>query len=218
MNQKYTFLWALIVTIIVFNVGIFFGYQLEKSRANTISELYAQTDLDLLDQRIQVDAFESIGVNCSLALEENIKFGDKIYTDALKIQKYETANQLTSTVVLEHKKYDLLRTLFWINSIKIKQKCNSTYHNVVYLYKYNDPTLEQVAKQRTFSNLLEELKKEKGDKIMLIPMAGDNNLPSINLLLDKYGIKQSELPVILIDEKTKIVNFDNRSAIEGYLN
>jgi hypothetical protein len=217
MNQKYTFLWALIVTFVIFNIGIFFGYQLEKSRSNTINTLYAETDLNILDQRIQTDAFDSLGLNCSLAVAENIKFADKIYADALKIQKYENANQLTATVELQHKKYDLLRTLFWLNSINIKKKCNSDYHNVVYLYKYNNPTLEQVAKQRTFSNLLEELKNEKGDKIMLIPMAGDNNLSSVNLLLDKYGVKQEELPVILIDERTKIVNLNNKSEIEAYL-
>ncbi len=217
MSQKYTFLWALIVTLVVFNIGIFFGYQLEKSRINKVNELYAETDLNLLDQRIQTDAFDSIGLNCSLAIEENIKFADKIYEDALKIQKYENANQISSSLVSEHKKYDLLRTLFWINSIKIKQKCNSNYHNVVYLYKYNNPNLEQVAKQRTFSNLLAELKQEKGDKMMLIPIAGDNSLPSISLLMEKYGVKVDELPVILIDEKTKITDLSSKSDIEIYL-
>lgn len=217
MNQKYTFLWALILTLIVFNIGIFLGYQLEKSRINKINELYAETDLYLLDQRIQADAFDAVTLNCDSALEENIKFADKIYEDARKIQKYESANQITAPIITEHKKYDLLRTLFWINSIKIKQKCSFNYHNVVYLYKYNTPTLDQVAKQRTWSNLLFELKQEKAEKIMLIPIAGDNELPSVSLLMDKYGIKEEELPVILIDERTKITEITDRSEIESYL-
>jgi hypothetical protein len=217
MSQKYTFLWALIITLIVFNIGIFLGYELEKSRINKINELYAETDFGLLDQRIQTDAFDIVGLNCESALKENIKFADKIYADALQIQKYENANQISSPIESEHKKYDLLRTLFWINSIKIKQKCNFDYHDVVYLYKYNNPSLEQVAKQKTLSNLLLELKNEKTDKIMLIPIAGDNGLPSVSLLMDKYNITEEELPVILIDEKTKITELVDKSEIEKYL-
>jgi len=217
MNQKYAFLWALIITLMVFNIGIFLGYQLEKSRINKINELYSETDLYLLDQRIQSDAFDIVDLNCNSSLEENIKFADKIYEDARQIQKYENANQITSPITAEHKKYDLLRTLFWINSIRIKQKCGFNYHHIVYLYKYNNPSLEQVAKQRTLSNLLFELKQEKADKIMLIPIAGDNDLPSVSLLMDKYGINKEELPVILIDEKIKITEFSDRAEIEKYL-
>ncbi|MDO8622733.1 MAG: hypothetical protein Q7R52_00645 [archaeon] len=217
MNQKYVFLWALFVTLFVFNLGIFMGYMLESSRVDKINDLYAQADLNLLDQRIQSDAFDVIGLNCDKALSENIKFADRVYEDALKIQKYEDANKINSEIVYSHKKYDLLRTLFWINSIKIKEKCNLNYHNVVYIYKYNDPNLEQGAKQQFFSNLLMEVKQKYIDKIMLIPIAGDNDLPSVNLLMDKYNITVGELPVILIDEKIKINNVEKMEDIEKYL-
>jgi hypothetical protein len=218
MTQKYTFLWALILTLVIFNIGILFGYQLEKSRINNINEWYQETDLNLLDQRIQSDSFDIIGLNCNNLLEENIKFGDKIYEDASQIQKYEDANQLNTNIISQHKKNDLLRAMFWMNSIKIKQKCQSNYHNIVYFYDYNNPTLNQIAKQRTFSNLLMELKNEKKDEIMLIPIAGDNELPSIDLILEKYNIQIEDLPVILIDEKTKIEDIKDKSDIEKYLN
>lgn len=95
MNQKYAFLWALIITLIVFNIGIFFGYQLEKSRINKINELYTETDLYLLDQRIQSDAFDTVNLNCNSSLEENIKFADKIYedTDKYKNMRMQTKSQ-----------------------------------------------------------------------------------------------------------------------------
>ncbi|RLG12268.1 hypothetical protein DRN69_06915, partial [Candidatus Pacearchaeota archaeon] len=106
-------------------------------------------------------------------------------------------------------------TLFWINSIRIKNKCNSDYHNVVYLYNYKNPSIEQKAKQRFFSNLLSELKEKFGNKIMLIPIAADNDIGSVSLLMDKYGI--DELPAILIDESIKITEVNNKEDIEKYL-
>jgi hypothetical protein len=216
VNQKFFFLYALIIAIIVFNIGIYMGYLLENSRIDKINTLYLNSEMELLDQRIQKDASDMINFSCKDLVNENINFADQIYTEALQIEKYENANKLSDAIVTQHKRFDLLRTLFWTNSMRIKQKCNANYHDVVYFYQYNNPTIEQKAKQQFFSNLLFGLKQEKGDKIMLIPIAGDNNISSIDLLEKNFGI--SELPTILIDESIKITDVNNKSDIEKYLN
>ena len=215
-SQKYIFLQALIIAFVIFNIGIFFGYKLETSRIDKINDWYLQSEIELLDQRIQKDAFEFLELNCDAMVEENIKFADRIYEEALVIDKYEKANRINKDIIAQHKRYDLLRTLFWINSMKIKEKCKSDYHNIVYFYQYNDASIEKKAKQKVFSNLLFQIKQEKGDKVMLIPIAADNkDIGSINLLLDKYGI--TELPVILIDEKIKIIDVESIEDVEKYL-
>ncbi len=214
-SQKYTLLYALILTFVVFNIGIFLGYMLESSRIDKINKLYLEAEMELLDQRIQKDALEIIDFDCDAMIKENIKFADKIYEEALLIQRYEDANQINPNIIFQHKRYDLLRTLFWINSMRIKEKCNSDYHNVVYFYQYNNPSIEQKSKQRFFSKLLSQIKEKFGNNIMLIPIAGDNDISSINLLLDKYGIE--ELPVILIDEEFLIYDLESMEDIEKYL-
>lgn len=214
-NQKWNFLYALILTLVVFNLGIFMGYMLESSRLDTIDELSFKAEMMLLDQRIQNDAFEIIDLDCELIIKENIDFADKIFEDAMKISEYEKANRINNEIVIYHERYDLLRTLFWMNSIKIKEKCNPDYHNVVYFYKYNDPTLDQKSRQRFFSKLLWELKSRYGNNVMLIPIAADNDLPSIELLIKKYNIE--ELPSILIDEKTVLTEIGGFEEIEKYL-
>ena len=155
-------------------------------------------------------------MDCNVLIEENIKFADEIFEKALVIDKYEKASRINNEIVSLHKKYDLLRALLWVNSIKIKEKCDSDYHNVVYFYKYNDPSIEQKAKQRFFSNLLSQIKQEKGADVLLIPIAGDNDLSSINVLLGEYNI--TELPAILIDENIVISNVESVEDIEKYLN
>ncbi len=214
-NQKYVFLKALIVTIVVFNLGIYMGYKLESSRLDKINDWYSDAEMKLLDQRIQKDAFDLIDLDCEAVLEENIAFADSIFEDALKIAEYEKANKLGEGIVKLHERYDLLRTLFWMNSMRIKSKCGLDYFNVVYFYDYYNPTLEQESKQNFFSNLLEELKKEHGAGIMLIPISGDSESSSIKLLVEKYGI--SELPAILIDEQFIVTNPKTREDIEQYL-
>jgi hypothetical protein len=214
-NQKHIFLYALIATLIVFNLGIFMGYMLESSRIEDINQMYRNTEMNILDQITQGNSMEILELDCDILVEENIKFGDRIFEEALLIQKYEEANIFSKEIVLQHKRFDLLRALFWINSMKIKEQCNSDYINIVYFYKYNNPTVEQESKQKFFSNLLSELKNKFGNKIMLIPIAADNDIPSVNLLVKKYDI--TELPVILIDEEVKITNVDKLDDIEKYL-
>lgn len=192
------------------------GYKLEEYRIDKIDNWYFESDLQLLDQRIQKDAFEFLDLDCELMIQENINFADKIFEQALEIDRFEKANRINEDIILQHKRYDLLRTLFWINSMKIKEKCNSDYHNLVYFYQYNDASIEQKAKQRVFSNLLSQLKDSYGSEIMLIPIAADNNIASINLLLKKYEI--NDLPVILIDEKIKVSEFETLEDIKQYLN
>jgi len=214
-KQKRIFLYALLVTLMVFNLGIFMGYRLEASRVNEINTFYLEAEMELLDQRIQKDALDLLDLDCDLLIQENINFADRIFEEALLIHDYEEANKMNDEITFQHKRYDLLRTLFWMNSMRIKEQCGSDYHNVVYLYQFNDPSLEQEAEQDFFSNLLMEVKEECSDKIMLIPIAGDNDLPSVNLLMEEYGI--TELPTILIDETYLITDVAAREDITKYL-
>lgn len=213
-NQKRIFLYALILSFLVFNFGIFMGYMLESSRIDKINSLYLSAEMGLLDQMTQKDAMDVLNLSCDLLTDENVKFGDKIFSEALVIQRYEDANKINDQIIFQHKRFDLLRALFWVNSIKIKEKCGEGIHNLVYFYKYNNPSIEQNSKQKVFSNMLIEIKEKMGGEVMLIPIAGDNDIPSINLLISKYKIE--EFPTILIDEKIKITDVENKEDIEKY--
>jgi len=189
---------------------------LESSRINKINDWAFQAEMEILDQKIQENALDIIDFDCEILVQNNIDFADRIFEEAQKIDNYEKANRINQDIIFQHKRYDLLRTLFWINSIKIKEKCNSDYHTIVYLYQYNEPTFDQKAKQRVFSKLLTEIKVAKGRDVMLIPIAADNGLPSINLLVEAYGV--DVLPTILIDEDIILSELSSAEEIEKYLN
>jgi hypothetical protein len=191
------------------------GYMLESSRLDKINTLYSNAELELFDQMAQKQSMNALNLSCSILVSENIKFGDEIFTEALQIQKYEDANRISSDIVSQHKRFDLLRTMFWMNSVKIKQDCNSNYHNIVYFYQYNSPSINQKSKQSFFSGLLQQVKEKEGDNVMLIPIAGDNNISSVTLLEKQYNI--TEFPTILIDEKTKLTDVKNADEIDNLL-
>lgn len=213
-SQKNVFWQAFILAAFVFAAGILLGFALENWRSGKIEKLYFQSELDLLDVEIQNEIYSLSRIDCGNAVRENIDFGDRIYEEAKLLDRYEQASKITDNMALQHKKYDLLRTLFWINSIKIKSRCNASYSIVVYLYKYNSPSLELKAKQAVFSRILSELKEARGGEIMLIPIAGDNDIISVKALMSLHNITISELPVILIGEKTKVKDIERKEDID----
>ena len=216
-SQKNVFWQALLITILIFSIGVISGVILENWRANRINYLYSISELELLDIKLQNDIYSSYNFDCKEAIKENIKFADKIYEEAKLLGRYEKASRLTDTIIFQHKKYDLLRIMLLLNSIKIKNKCNASYYNLVYFYQFNNPSLDTEAKEDVFSNLLAEIKNKKGDKVLLIPIAADNNITSVNILMNEYNISKNELPVILINEKIKLNNLVNIEDIEKYI-
>lgn len=212
-SQKHVFWQALVLALIVFGIGILLGFLLENSRTRKVKDMYFQSELDLIDIKIHNEIFSFPEIQCRTAIAENIAFADRVYEEGKLFDKYERANKLSESVVLQHKKFDLLRTLFWVNAIKLKHQCNAEYHNVVYFYQYQDPSVETRAKQGVFSRLLGEIKEEKGGKVMLIPIAADNNLSSVSLLMRMYNVSENELPVILIDEEIKVTEITDKQDV-----
>lgn len=212
-NQRHVFWQALIVTIFIFGVGILLGVWMENLRSDKISEMYINSEIELLDIKIQTNIFDLGIIECEEAVRNNIVFADKIYFEAIQLSKYEDSNKFTNSLILQHKRYDLLRILLWMNSMKIKEQCGNkvNYINVVYFYEYKEPDLNKKAKQAIFSKVLEEIKENYKDKVILIPIAGDLDITSLNLLKSEYNI--GELPCVLINEEVKITKLETSEEI-----
>jgi len=219
-SQKHVFWEALLVTIFIFGIGIILGIILENWRTSDVDALYQESEIELLDIKLQNELYSGGRFNCEFAVQENLKFADKIYEEAKLLEKYENARRLTKTLIIQHKKYDILRTMLFLNSIEIKENCKfPSFYNIVYFYipNYEEPEINIKTKQKVFSNMLEELKVKKGNEILLIPIAVNQDISSINIILDKYDISREDLPVILINEKIKISNVESSLQIEQYL-
>jgi hypothetical protein len=202
-SQKLAFLYGLIFAVIIFVIGLFIGFTIENTRNNYAYQTYVKSETNLNDIKLQNEILTSFDIkNCKGAEKNNIDFGNKIYEEAKVLENYEKSNEISDTIKFEHKKFDLLRAVFWINSINIKQKCNSTYVDVVYIYDYNQPSLSQKAEQDVISNTLLELRQQYGNDIILISFSGDNDLTSIETLKSYYNI--TSLPSVLINEKIKV--------------
>ncbi len=211
MGQKSVFWKALIATLIVFNLGVLLGYLIEANRIDALNEIALQTELELLDIGLQKDLYKFVDISCNNSVSYILKFGNKVYEDALLLDRYEEANDFSSSIVDTHRKYDMLRTVLWVNAINLKKSCKTDFVTFVYFYKYNGPSIETKARQKVFSNVLKDIKDELGDAAILIPIAADNNITSLDILMEAYNV--TSYPSILINEKILITELKAKDEI-----
>ena len=200
-NTKSVFWQALILTIIVFVAGIFLGIAYEGSKIDEINDYYVLSEIFLMDSFALsklTDVVDTDLVSCDVFIDANIEFADKIYEEAYILEKYEESEKLSEALKILHRKYDLLRTLLWINLMDIPDECKKNVSMVVYLYEYETEDLTKRATNRVWSKILFDLKQKMGNKIILIPIAVDSDLTSLDILVSRYDI--SEYPVVIIDE------------------
>ncbi len=176
-NTKGVFWQALILTIIVFVAGIFLGMAYEGSKLDEMNDYYVLSEIFLMDSFAlsKLTSTDTGLVECDVLINANIEFANKIYEEAYILEKYEESGKLSEALEIIHSKYDLLRTLLWINLIDIPDKCKKDVSVVVYLYEYKTEDLTEKATNRVWSKILFDLKQEMGNKIILIPIAVDSD-------------------------------------------
>ena len=89
------------------------------------------------------------------------------------------------------------------------------HFHICYIYQYKEPNIALKSEQVTFSRVLEDLKNKYGNKILLIPIAGDLNLDSIDLAKSAYSVKS--YPTVIVNEGKVITNIDELKEIDNLL-
>ena len=213
-NRKRVFWEALLLTVVVFFFGVLIGVAFESAKVSEINNYYVMSEISLMEVFVLNSMIDSNFTECSVLEDSNLKFADRVYNEAVLLEKYESSGKITENIRLAHKKYDILRTFLWINSMKTLDKCGNKYTNVVYLYEYFPEDLTQKAKQNVWSKILYDLKVSKGSQILLIPIAVDNNLVSLNSILERFNV--TDYPVVIVNEKHLIYDLNSVKNFDQY--
>ncbi len=201
VSTKHAFWWALIFTILIFTIGIILGFVLENNRSDKVQLAMINSEINLLDQQVRTRTIGEFNINCEQSKSSAFTFADKIYEEASQLELFDSSAKFTSDLRTLHKRYDLLRIILWMEAISTKEECNN-FHTIVYLFEYAPEDTQKKAVQASTSRLLLDIKKAHENEILLIPIAGNLDIESVNLIKEKYGI--SEMPAIIVDEKTLI--------------
>lgn len=213
VNNKHAFWMALVFTLIVFALGLMSGFFFESSRADDLKSIVEHSEISLLDEQLRIRAINDLNIGCNLAMESTFNFADKIYDEAVKLEEYDAASKFTNSLKDIHKRYDLLRMMLWVEASNLRNNCTDYFHTVVYFFDYDIQDFDKKAKQTAFSRLLTDLKAKYPNNILLIPIAANLNLASIDLVLDRYDVE--ERPSVVIDNEIVVRDIITFSELEN---
>jgi len=213
-SKKHVFWEALIITIVIFLAGTFLGMLIETNNSNKISSLYLQSEISLTDAVANLRLTEDFNFDCDAIRRGNIILADQVYEEAKLLEQYEEAGKLTDNIKFLHKKYDLLRTLLWISNQGSLERCDN-YDLIIYLYEYETEDIAKKATQNVWSKVIFDVKIQN-DNILLLPIAVDQNLTSLDLLFNEYNITQ--FPALIINNDKVLYDLGDTASVELLLN
>jgi len=214
-SRKHVFWEALFLTVLVFFFGILIGVAYENNQLQRINNFYAESEISLVDILAMNSISDVRSIDCKFLVQSNLNFADKIYSEALLLEDYEKSEKLTDSIKLAHKKYDLFRVFLWTDSMKILEKCGKSFSSVIYLYESSPENLDIKATQGVWSKILEDLKSQKQDEIVLIPIGVDGSLESVNLMVQRFGVEK--FPVVIINNEHVITELSSVEELEKYI-
>jgi hypothetical protein len=214
--MRRVFLKTTIVTVAIFVAGFLFGIYLDTIGLEDVKERLTEIDNLWNDARLLQTHIQKISTNsteyCDYLLEENLKIGDKIYEEGIKVERYEESNRFVlSEFLLEKRRYALLDLQFWENSMDLKKLCDANYSTVIYFYSQLDKTTEQSFQNR----VLWDLKQKCGPKIIYITFPMDLDISTLNVIKKVYNIQK--IPSILINESVVLESPVSMTELEEYV-
>jgi len=206
---------ALLLTIVVFIIGLYLGMVMEENRLQKINNYYIDSEVSMMDILALNNLIDNSNISCDELKNANFDLLDRVYEEAILLEDYEASGKITDNLDNFHKKYDVLRTYLWIDSMKIRNKCNN-FNTVAYVYVSETDDLTKKATQNVWSRVLYDLKQEQGRNVLLVPMAVDQRLISLESILKNYNI--SEYPVVIINEEIVLNELSSVEEINQHLN
>ena len=213
-DKKHVFWQAFFLTVLFFFIGIVLGVYIEQSRADSLNVAFYNSEASLYDSFALGRLVEGASASCEDFKSASVVFADQIYEEVRSLEKFDDSNKLTESVKIIHRKYDLLRTILWMNIMAAKERCSSEINTVVYLYIYDTENVEIKSEQVVWSRILGDLKEQKGNDIILIPIAVDQEIVSLEYLIDDYNIQ--EFPSIIINEEHVISEISGADDLIQY--
>jgi len=217
VKYSYDAFWkAFIFSTIIFIFGLNMGSFIENSTLDKLEKNVINSEVELYDSNIRSNVLEYYDISCEKSIKNTFEIADKIYEEVKLLEDLDKASTIVEGFEEVHKRYDLLRTQLWLDATNLKTNCQDNFNLIVYIYEYNSKKPQVISIQNLYEELTSEIKSNYESEVLLIPIANNMELNSLELLLENYDIVNQTS--IIINNKYVIKGVTNYQEIASYLN
>jgi len=198
MNPKNVFLTSLLLTVLIFAVGMLLNYGLDFIRMDSINTVMAAHERNTdayLTEALFADVFA--GSRCEVMNSRILDLKKEIQNVGVELSSYSRFsffNQKDFDYL--KRKYFLLELRFLSLVLQVNDACNKPYVPILFFYKIDDDSSERQG------FILQEVSKEYEDNVVVLSIDKDyTDEPLVKMLVAKYGVVSA--PTTIIDDVKK---------------
>ena len=216
--QKYRYLFAAVLTIVIFVLGILFSNFVDGARTNSLRTEIQQNNVELESRQLQLNYLQSDNVESCSALEAGLKDIVSGYNERLgNLQGYSQQsffNQQEFDVMKQS--FILSGVRYWMFAQELRHKCDYN-DNTALFFTSEIGDQGECADCGKMGEQLSLLKKKYGDRLLVFTVPTEMEDGMIDMLEGQYNV--TEIPTVVINgNKTKkIEGFKSRKIIERNL-
>ncbi|MBD3312293.1 hypothetical protein GF352_02435 [archaeon] len=199
MANRQDHLIVFIITTLVFIVGIFSGITISKNKMTTIDSKITDFEENMNSIELGVlisDALKNETLSCKY-LQGKLNETQSLLSElGEQVVQYESQSKIGDEAYKEVKKrYNAVRTQYWLMLEKLKNQCSNNYTTILYFYRTETPC----PACRDQGVILTHLTTNNPD-IYVVSVDADEDLLLIQMIKEAYNVNST--PTIVIDAST----------------
>ena len=203
---------TLVITIIVFTSGIFFGIYINRVKVSELQNMVSELDKKRTEQELNLLLTDYLpNKTCDVMNYEVEKMIPDINELAGKVTFYEETKKFEEKNYEDTKiDYTVNLIRYWLYLEKLKSNCDLNVTTLIYFYSNKDCNL-----CRNQGIVLDYMKNKHKSDLMIFALDVDLELNSIDMIMKSYGVR--EMPSIIIDGKL-YDGFVDKETLENLIN
>lgn len=199
---------ALIISLVIFMSGFLASNVLTSKKLESLQNVEDDISLNILSSETEYDILKEVSCdnwqNQTALTKEIGQMADNLST-------LEANNPKDDRIISAKKRYSLLLIKDYLLSKRIAENCKTKPTFVIYFYGNADVCPECVKTGYALSSLRSDY-----EKLRVYPLDYNLDLPLIKTLGSLYGVKQEQLPAIIINNKM-YVGLNDKDDIDALL-
>lgn len=208
--KKYRYLFALILTVLIFCLGILASNLADDKRQADLQSTLEDDTTDIQSKQLLIRYLDEKN-SCELRQEGLAEIIDGYNNRLERVQSYEQQSFFQESEFRSiRRNYVLSGIEYWMFAEQTDENCEDYNPNTILFFTKDD--CNECDRQ---GDLLSDIKRVHGEDVLVFSVYTDLDDSMINLLRDEYDVQDT--PTMVINKNTTIRGFASRENVTQHL-
>ncbi|MFP4402172.1 MAG: hypothetical protein ACLFPL_02975 [Candidatus Nanoarchaeia archaeon] len=209
---------VLILTVIIFSLGVLIGSQVEDFRIDNLENQFREESNKFTQIQAEIDYINFLiesedNISCGTLTDSYLTSVEQLDDSVFRLENYQSTATFNQKQYRElQNQYFNLETRYFILAQSINTICPFSFDTILYFYT-DDENCPECEDQGVY---LDHIKNKYQDDVMIFSFDTQGSSNIVTLLRLNYDIDVFETPTIIINGEEQL-GFSSSQTIEEYL-